>query len=150
MQIERQIQTKEQFEAIYQGFTVSLLSSWDYGDKVSEFSWIVQEQLNLHLDLKKYSQKVQKYTFIFMAINPQFGLERADKKQFLRSSQTIRVFMNLDREKLDTSTPKEILGQMCELYLKGIELYLFKRKDFLAKQFYEDVQEVFKTKLAIL
>ena len=137
------------FDKIYSGFSFSEMTSEDYA-QITYLSLFMEEQLNLHLDLKKYSQKVQKYTFIFMAINPQFGLERADKKQFLRSNQTIRVFMNLDREKLDTSTPKEILGQMCELYLKGIELYLFKRKDFLAKQFYEDVQEVFKTKLAVL
>jgi len=137
------------FDKIYSGFGFSEMTSEDHA-QITYLSLFMEEQLNLHLDLKKYSQKVQKYTFIFMAINPQFGLERADKKQFLRSSQTIRIFMNLDREKLDTSTPKEILKQMCELYLKGIELYLFKRKDFLAKQFYEDVQEVFKTKLAIL
>lgn len=144
IELEYEKMTGEEFRKIYKGLGMNVLVSVDY-EKISNISSMIEETLNLHLAITNYSSEVKEYIFVFIAVNPLYGLPRADKVQFLRSLKAVRVFMNMSKENLEKSD-NELIRAMCELYLQSIKTYLSKRKDFLADAFYADVKNLFVEK----
>jgi len=134
--------TKEEFEQIYRGIGTSFMLSDEFVTKLVH-NTDIRIPLNLELTIEKYTNTLKRLVLIFIAINPNKGLQRADKARYLRKEKKLQLFVNLDRERLEKATQQEALQMMCELYLESIEKYLTKRKDFDAKRYYHDVKEVF-------
>jgi len=56
----------------------------------------------------------------------------------------LEIYINLDYEKLLSSTETETLQLIAQTYLAAIDRFLMKRKDFDAKKFYADVEKLFR------
>ena len=104
----------------------------------------ISTSVNKVINLKKYSESILNYLFIFMAINPATSSFRPDKKIMRRKTKRLDLYINVDYEKFRTATKLEARKIIAELYLTGIKKYLSKQKDFNHELFYTDVKELFE------
>ena len=80
-----------------------------------------------------------------MAIDPESGSFRPDKKNWRWKSRDFAMYVNVpDYKKFCESTEAEAQKIIAELYLSSLETYLSKRKDINYQQLYADVKEQFK------
>ncbi len=107
--------------------------------------WDLSQISNKESKISKYTDKFQQIALTFMAINPQTHSFRPDKKFWRWKAKNFDMYMNVpDYEafcKADKNGAKKIVA---ELYLKAIEKYLSKQKDFKHKLFYKDTKELFE------
>jgi len=111
-------------------------------DKIASYHQKIYPLLDL-LDCKNYSATVEHFIVILVAFSPQTFPEK-DKLFFRRSKNEIEIRINVDYEKLLVSTETETLQLIAQTYLLAIERFLMKRKDFNAKKFYTDVENLFR------
>jgi len=101
----------------------------------------INDILNHELSIKNYTAAYDMLLFTYILVAPQF---QGFYKEGLSASKTKRrlyLEMFLDNEAFTSASSDEALHIMVLLYLKGIEIYLSKRKDFDWKRFYNDCEK---------
>jgi len=113
---------------------------------ISKFdgSYLIEKLLNTNLSLNKYSNSIQRIVFVYLVVEPKKFLPRENFIKFRRNTATLEIGMNLDYYEFIQANPSESLQILALAYLLGIETYLSKQKDFNAKSFYADVQNLFE------
>ena len=105
----------------------------------------LEDILNKSVKIDSYSEKIEEIGLIYMAMDPTTHSFRPDRKFWRWKSGVFDMYVNVpDYEKYCQATEAEAKKIIAQLYLDSIKKYLWKRKDFDAKQFYSDVKEVFK------
>ncbi len=133
----------ENFSQTKRNFEFSSVGKTDLRSKF-ENDLILKNKLNTNLLLDKYGKEIQTLFFIYQAIEPNNPARIA--KDFLRYRKSVKImelYLTLDYYAFLDATQEEALQMMAKLYLKGIEMFLFKRKDFDGKKFYDDVKNLF-------
>ena len=64
---------------------------------------------------------------------------------FRRKKQQLEIRINAPYDRLLQADEKETLQIIAETYLRAVETFLFNRKDFDGKKFYEDVKNLFES-----
>ena len=110
--------------------------------KIMDFDTKIMSVL-VHLDIKKYSTHLDKIVVVLVALEP-ISFPEKDRLIFRKKQNKIEIRINIDYEKLKNATEAETLQLIAEAYLAAISRFLSKRKDFDAKNFYIDVEKLFR------
>ena len=132
------------------GFVISSMTDINNNKDVVYKAMNIDQILQQNLKLSNYTDKIKTIILVFMAINPESGSFRPDKKFWRWKNGDFDMYVNVpDYKKFCDSTDKEARNMIAKLYLSSIETYLSKRKDINYKQLYTDVKEQF-TKAKVL
>ena len=126
------------------GFVISSMADTNPKRECVVSAMDVDKILQLNLKLSNYSDKINTIILNFMAIDPESGQFRPDKKNWRWKSQDFAMYANVpDYKKFCESNKTEARKIIAELYIKSIETYLSKRKDIDYVRLYADVKEPF-------
>lgn len=120
---------------------VSYFTNDNVGDKLVAHYEKTMLLLN-NLTIKKYSP-INHLLVILVAFSSATYPE-PEKLRYLKAKNEIEIRINIDYEKLKNATEAETLQLIAEAYLAAISRFLSKRKDFDAKNFYIDVEKLFR------
>jgi hypothetical protein len=95
------------------------------------------------ISMANYSLAIEKVLVILVAFSAETFPEK-DRLIFRKKQNKIEIRINIDYEKLKSATEAETLQLIAEAYLAAISRFLSKRKDFDAKNFYIDVENLFR------
>ena len=132
-------------EVKFNGFSSTWMYDMGISNDITYEDLPLLKIINENMNINKYSNKTKKFSFIYMAINPDTRSFRPDKKIMRRANPILQLFMNVpDYDKFRKSTKTEARKIIAKLYLTGIKKYLSKQKDFNDELFYNDVKKVFE------
>jgi hypothetical protein len=102
--------------------------------------------LSNNLNISDYGEKLKETCMIFMAMDPATHSFRQDKKLWSWKHGVFGMYVNVPdyEEYCKITTKAEAKKVISKMFLESIKKYLWKRKDFDAPKFYDDVERVLK------
>jgi len=108
---------------------------------------ILEEELNNHFDIQKYSSELKKLGVIYKAFAENGVIPHGNHdKKYKRKDKALVLYLSLSYNDFVNANKELALRLMSELYLVGINLFLLKWKDFDCNNFYKDVEKLFAAK----
>ena len=127
------------------GFVISCMIDSNINKNVLFSSMEIDKLLQQNLKLSNYSEKIKGISLILIAMNPDEGIPRPDRKFWRWKRGNFDMYVNVpDYKKFCESTKTEARNIVAKLYIKSLETYLSKRKDIDYKQLYSDVEREFE------
>lgn len=123
-----------------QAFGITALSDTAVSKQINKVSEL-KSMINKKLSIKDYSSLLNRFVFVFVAINPDNQFQENNFQKYRRKTKTLEVGVNVDYEKLLHAKDDEVLPLLKQTYLNGIKNQI-KHKDFAAEKFYNDVENI--------
>jgi len=111
-------------------------------DKVKNYEKI-EQLIDNYLDLNNYTSRYVKLLFIYIAVEPDKFLPRENFFKIRRKTNSLEIAYNVDYYNLMNKQNDDIFKILASTYLQATEKYLFERKDFNGKKFYDDLKQMF-------
>jgi len=101
-------------------------------------------QLINQLDIKNYSDSINKILIIGIAYHPETTIPEENHIRFIKKQKKVEIYWNLDYEILLSADENQTLTLIFEAYLKATEHFLSQQQDFDTLQFYSDLENIFR------
>jgi len=129
---------------VYHDFVISSMIDYPTNRDALHAAMDLDKVLQKELKLADYTTTIKEIDFVFMAMNPATTAYRKDREFWRRKRQVFDIFMNVPNyDAFCNATAEDAKHTVAQLYLKGIETYLSKRKDIDYKRLYDDVKQTF-------